>query len=51
MKVRPTEKDVTRAQRAARDIEIIHRNADHLNADALDALEDQAPIDFDEDAP
>lgn len=40
-----------RAQRDARDLELINRNADILNADALDALEDQAPVDFDEDAP
>ena len=40
-----------RAQRDARDIELINRNANELNADALDALEDQAPVDFDEDAP
>jgi len=32
-----------RAQRDARDIEIINRNADRLNADAEDALRYQAP--------
>jgi hypothetical protein len=51
MKIRLKEKDLTRAQRDARDLELINRNADKLNADALDALEDQAPVDFDEDAP
>ena len=40
-----------RAQRDARDIELISRNADRLNADSLDGLEEQAPIDFAEDAP
>ena len=40
-----------RAQRDARDIEVINRDADRLNADALDGLEYQAPIDFDEAAP
>jgi hypothetical protein len=40
-----------RAQRDARDLDRINRNADRLNADALDGLEYQAPVDFDEDAP
>ena len=34
-----------RAQRDARDVEIINRNAEHLNRDAEDGLEDQAPED------
>jgi len=51
MKPRIKEKDQTRAQRNSRDIELINRNVDELNRDALDGLEDQAPIDFDEDAP
>jgi len=39
-----------RAQRDARDIEIINRNAEQLNRDALDALEYQAPLgDFPEE--
>ena len=33
----------TRAQRDARDIELINRNAEKLNRDAEDGLEDQAP--------
>jgi len=33
-----------RAQRDARDIEIINRHAQELNRDALDGLEDQAPL-------
>jgi metal-responsive CopG/Arc/MetJ family transcriptional regulator len=33
-----------RAQRDARDMEIINRNAEQLNRDALDALEYQAPL-------
>jgi len=37
-----------RTQRGARDLELINRNAEDLNADALDTLEYQAPIDFDE---
>jgi len=32
-----------RAQRDARDIELINRNAEKLNRDAEDGLEDQAP--------
>ncbi len=51
MNIRLQEKDLTRAQRDARDIELINRNADELNAEALDSLEYQAPVDFDEDAP
>ena len=39
-----------RAQRDARDMEIINRNAEQLNRDALDALEYQAPLgDFPEE--
>jgi metal-responsive CopG/Arc/MetJ family transcriptional regulator len=34
-----------RAQRDARDIEIINRNAARLNRDAEDGLDDQAPED------
>lgn len=34
-----------RAQRDARDLEIINRNAERLNRDAEDGLEDQAPED------
>jgi Arc/MetJ-type ribon-helix-helix transcriptional regulator len=33
-----------RAQRDARDAEIINRNAERLNREALDALEYQAPL-------
>jgi metal-responsive CopG/Arc/MetJ family transcriptional regulator len=33
-----------RAQREARDVEIINRNAEQLNRDALDSLENQAPL-------
>ncbi len=33
-----------RRQRDARDLEIINRNAEQLNRDALDALEYQAPL-------
>lgn len=33
-----------RAQREARDLEIINRNAEQLNRDALDSLEYQAPL-------
>jgi len=40
--------DLARAARNARDIEIINRNADRLNAEAEDALEYQAPWDLDE---
>jgi len=40
----------TRAQRDARDMAIINRNAEQLNRDALDALEYQAPLgDFPEE--
>jgi hypothetical protein len=35
-----------RAQRDARDIEIINRSADRLNAEAEDALDYQAPWDI-----
>jgi hypothetical protein len=39
-----------RAERGARDVEIINRCAEELNRDAEDGLEDQAPIDdFQED--
>jgi metal-responsive CopG/Arc/MetJ family transcriptional regulator len=39
-----------RAQRDARDMEIINRNAEQLNRDALDALDYQAPLgDFPEE--
>jgi len=39
-----------RRQRDARDMEIINRNAEQLNRDALDALEYQAPLgDFPEE--
>jgi metal-responsive CopG/Arc/MetJ family transcriptional regulator len=34
----------TRAQRDARDLAIINRNAGRLNRDAEDSLEDQAPL-------
>jgi metal-responsive CopG/Arc/MetJ family transcriptional regulator len=33
-----------RAQRDARDVAIINRNAERLNRDALDGLDDQAPL-------
>ena len=33
-----------RAQREAREVEIINRNAEQLNRDALDSLEYQAPL-------
>jgi metal-responsive CopG/Arc/MetJ family transcriptional regulator len=36
-------RDRTRAERDARDIELINRNAARLNSDAEDGLEDQAP--------
>jgi hypothetical protein len=36
---------LARAERNARDIEIVNRNADQLNAEAEDALEYQAPWD------
>jgi metal-responsive CopG/Arc/MetJ family transcriptional regulator len=40
----------TRAQRNARDVAIINRNAETLNRDALDGLRDQAPLgDFPEE--
>jgi len=40
----------TRALRNARDVAIINRNAETLNRDALDGLEDQAPLgDFPEE--
>ena len=37
-------RDRARAQRDARDLEIINKNAERLNRDALDGLEDQAPL-------
>ena len=37
-------KERIRAQRDARDLELINRNAEQLNRDALDGLEDQAPL-------
>lgn len=37
-------RDRLRAQRDARDVERINRNAEQLNRDALDGLEDQAPL-------
>jgi metal-responsive CopG/Arc/MetJ family transcriptional regulator len=37
-------KERSRARREARDLAIINRNAEQLNRDALDALEDQAPL-------
>jgi len=33
-----------RAQRDARDVAIINRNAEQLNRDAMDGLDDQAPL-------
>jgi metal-responsive CopG/Arc/MetJ family transcriptional regulator len=40
----------SRAERGARDLAIINRNAERLNKDALDGLEDQAPLrDFPEE--
>ncbi len=43
-------RDRARAQRDARDIELINRHAAQLNRDALDSLEYQAPLgDFPED--
>jgi len=40
----------TRAERGARDLAIINRNAERLNKDALDGLEYQAPLgDFPEE--
>jgi hypothetical protein len=39
--------DRVRAERAARDLEIINRNAEELNRDAVDGLEYQAPEDWD----
>jgi len=39
-----------RAQRDARDLELINRNADQLNRDAVEGLEYQAPLgEFPED--
>ena len=39
-----------KAQREARDLELINRHADELNRDALEGLEDQAPLgEFPED--
>jgi hypothetical protein len=43
------DRDRTRAERNAREIEIINRNADLLNADALDGLDDQASLDDEQD--
>ncbi len=40
--------DLARAARDARDIEIINRNADRLNAETEAGLEYQAPWDLDE---
>ena len=37
-------KERLRAQRDARDLELINRNAEQLNRDALDGLGDQAPL-------
>lgn len=37
-------KERARAQRDARDLAIINRNAEQLNRDALDGLEYQAPL-------
>ena len=43
-------RDRARAERAARDLAIINRNAEQLNKDALDGLEYQAPLgDFPEE--
>jgi len=40
----------TRAERGARDLAIINRNAERLNRDALDGLDHQAPLgDFPEE--
>jgi metal-responsive CopG/Arc/MetJ family transcriptional regulator len=39
-------RDRARAQRDARDVEIINRHAEKLNRDAEDGLEDQAPEDW-----
>ena len=39
-----------KAQRDARDLELINRHADELNRDALEGLEEQAPLgEFPED--
>lgn len=37
-------RDRARAKRDARDLEIINKNAERLNRDAVDGLEDQAPL-------
>jgi metal-responsive CopG/Arc/MetJ family transcriptional regulator len=43
-------RDRARAERGARDLAIINRNAEQLNKDALDGLEYQAPLgDFPEE--
>jgi len=43
-------RDRARAERGARDLAIINRNAEQLNKDALDGLECQAPLgDFPEE--
>ena len=43
-------RDRARAERGARDLAIINRNAERLNKDALDGLEYQAPLgDFPEE--
>lgn len=43
----PGPTDEERAQRDARDLEILNRYADELNRDALDGLEFQAEVDLD----
>ncbi len=40
----PPKKKLSKAEREARDIEIINRNADRLNAEALDVLEYQIEL-------
>ncbi len=37
-------RDRARAERAARDLAIINQNAERLNRDAEDGLDDQAPL-------
>lgn len=39
-----TKKKLSKAERRAHDIEIINRNAERLNAEALDALRDQVEL-------
>jgi hypothetical protein len=41
--------DQVRADREARDFELINMYADELNAEALDVLRYQTPIDFEDD--